>query len=164
MEYNMIFVLGYDLLHDKLSSNKLSCDEAFSVCVDVYESFLQSKENTLDMSEYDALKEYIENNDSSIDYLIEVACRNLEPSTPEVSTTRMVQHYSESENIWCYYVKDVFCDCGCNCFSHEFDKEKNQIYGVCNGCSKDVYTIRPECMNEDLSKGIWLPKQLSKTH
>ena len=35
MEYNMIFVMGYDLLHSKLDYWDLPCDVAFDVCKEI---------------------------------------------------------------------------------------------------------------------------------
>lgn len=70
MEYNMIFVLGYDLLQKELAEQDLPCDIAFYVCKEVYNDFLASEEYKLDMPEYDALYVYINNNKESIDSLI----------------------------------------------------------------------------------------------
>lgn len=72
MEYNMIFVLGYDLLHDQLVQSDLSCDEAYGVCVDVYNAFLESEYATQNTSEYDALSQYIAEHEGEVERLIEV--------------------------------------------------------------------------------------------
>lgn len=71
MEYNMIFVMGYDLLHSKLDYWDLPCDVAFDICKEIYNDFLNSEEYQWDMSEYEALQIYILNNRKSIDSLIE---------------------------------------------------------------------------------------------
>lgn len=70
MEYNMIFVLGYDLLQKELAEQDLPCDIAFDVCRKIYDDFLVSEEYKLDKPEYDALYIYINNNKESIDSLI----------------------------------------------------------------------------------------------
>ena len=73
MEYNMIFVMGYDLLHDELDKWNLPCDVAFDVCKEVYNDFLNSEEYKFLMGEYDALYIYIQRNKESIDNRIELA-------------------------------------------------------------------------------------------
>lgn len=70
MEYNMIFTLGYDLMHDILDEHNLPCDIAFEVCKIVYNNFIESKEYKYDLSEYDALDCYIYNNEEQIKILI----------------------------------------------------------------------------------------------
>ena len=71
MEYNMIFVMGYDLLHSKLDYWNLPCDVAFDVCQEIYNGFLNSEEYQWDMSEYKALYIYTQNNKYDINKLIE---------------------------------------------------------------------------------------------
>ena len=71
MEYNMIFVMGYDLLHDEMNKWNLPCDVAFDLCKEIYDSFLISEEYQLKMSEYEALEIYIDNNRWYIDNVIE---------------------------------------------------------------------------------------------
>lgn len=73
MEYNMIFVMGYDLLHDELNKWDLPCDVAFNVCKEIYNDFLNSEEYKLNMSEYEALYLYIWCNKQDIDSRIELA-------------------------------------------------------------------------------------------
>lgn len=70
MKYNMVFVLGYDLLQKELAEQNMPCDIAFDVCNKIYRKFLVSEEARLDMPEYDALYIYINNNKESIDSLI----------------------------------------------------------------------------------------------
>ena len=70
MEYNMIFVMGYDLLHSKLDYWDLPCDVAFDVCKKIYDEFLNSEEYKLDISEYEALRIFIYHHQWSIDNLI----------------------------------------------------------------------------------------------
>lgn len=41
MEYNYIFVLGYDLLHDLLQAECTPCDTAFDICKFVYTDFFK---------------------------------------------------------------------------------------------------------------------------
>ena len=77
MEYNMIFVMRYDLLHSNLDYWNLPCDVAFDVCREVYDGFLASEEYQWDMSEYEALQIYINNNRWHIDNVIEETGRFL---------------------------------------------------------------------------------------
>lgn len=58
-DYNYIFVLGYDLLHDFISVKPCECDGAFEFCKIMYKLFLQSEFNTADKPEYDCLQQYI---------------------------------------------------------------------------------------------------------
>lgn len=59
MKYNMIFVLGYDLLQDYLKEKELACDEAFNECEKIYEEFLKSDYDNANRSEYDCLYDYV---------------------------------------------------------------------------------------------------------
>lgn len=56
----MVFVLGYDLLHDLL--NGIECDVAFEFCQEVYNDFLQSEYNLLYLAEYTCLAKYVRDN------------------------------------------------------------------------------------------------------
>ena len=72
--YNMIFVMGYDLLNKELVERDVPCDIAFDICKYIYKKFLTSTELNLELlnvSEYDALKEYIESNKEDIKIYIE---------------------------------------------------------------------------------------------
>jgi len=75
MGYNMIFVLGYDLLQKVLKEYELPCDVAYEVCVDVYNEFLESEYAKQNESEYDALQEYVSEHKASIDYIVEMNSR-----------------------------------------------------------------------------------------
>lgn len=68
----MLFVLGYDLLQEKLTSfDDCPCDWAYEVCVDVYNEFLESEESEQDKSEYECLQDWIKNHPGTIDRFIE---------------------------------------------------------------------------------------------
>lgn len=56
------FVLGYDLLQDKL--NKIPCDDAYDICVSIASDFVRNSEEykNLKYSGYDMLIKYIDNN------------------------------------------------------------------------------------------------------
>lgn len=45
------------------------------------------------------------------------------------------------------------CGCGSNVYHLEYDGKT--IFGVCNVCEKDIYTIKPDCVQEMLKEGIW---------
>ena len=69
---------------------------------------------------------------------------------------RKIQHYeNEEEGIWCYFIKGQMnpCNCGSNCYHHEYDNIK--LYGVCNACKQDIYEYKNEYIKEELEKGIW---------
>lgn len=70
-----IFVLGFDLLQEKLKKYELPCDIAFSACQDIYNEFLESEEVEQEKSEYDCLQEWINNHSGTIDYIIEMVSR-----------------------------------------------------------------------------------------
>lgn len=56
----IIFVLGYDLLQDKLkSSSKPECDISFEVCSDIAEDFMKSEFETNKKGLYDCLIDYV---------------------------------------------------------------------------------------------------------
>lgn len=52
-----IFVLGYDLLHDTLKG--IACDEAYDLCVELYNDFEDSIYNNPRFSEYECLSKYV---------------------------------------------------------------------------------------------------------
>lgn len=61
MDY-MVFVLGYDLMQKALDKAEMACDEAFKFCKDTYEEFLKSDFASLKVSEYDAMRMFLEEN------------------------------------------------------------------------------------------------------
>lgn len=71
-EYYLVFVLGYDLLHDKLSQcDEKACDLAFDTMKEIVKLFLDSAENrNLALSTYDALREFLSNNELEINRLL----------------------------------------------------------------------------------------------
>lgn len=71
----MIFVLGYDLLHNELNNADLPCDTAMEVCKDIYDEFVDSIEYLQEKSEYSCLKDWLENHKGTVDRLIEQNCR-----------------------------------------------------------------------------------------
>ena len=66
---------------------------------------------------------------------------------------RKIQCYPDSKAPWAYFLNGVGCDCGANCFHYEYDGKT--IYGVCNACGKDLYTVKPEYVADTLNTGIW---------
>ena len=60
-DYYCIFVLGYDLLHERLlKSSCTECDVAFEICKTAYKSFLESCYNdNLDKSTYENLQQFV---------------------------------------------------------------------------------------------------------
>ena len=74
----------------------------------------------------------------------------------EEENKRKIQYYNDIENRqWCYFVggKSNPCGCGSNCYHHEYDGKI--MYGVCNGCNRDIYEIKREYVEEELSNGVW---------
>ena len=67
-EYLLIFILGYDLLHDDLMrcDNKC-CDDVFDTLKEIVILFIKSEEyQNFRYSTYDALKLFLENNKHKI--------------------------------------------------------------------------------------------------
>lgn len=56
MDY-YVFVLGYDLLHDVLDG--LYCDEAYDLCVNIWNDFCGSVYNDYNHSGYECLSKYV---------------------------------------------------------------------------------------------------------
>jgi hypothetical protein len=48
------------------------------------------------------------------------------------------------------------CGCGVRCFHYEHHLDSGEIYGVCNGCGKDIYTVEKEFKEEILGEGDWV--------
>ena len=48
--------------------------------------------------------------------------------------------------------------CGCGSNGYHYEREHHTIYCVCNGCGKDIYTIKPEYAEEEFARGLWRPK------
>lgn len=66
---------------------------------------------------------------------------------------RKIQYYNNSNRYWNYFNGDKPCCCGSNVHHLEYDGRK--IYGVCNGCGKDISEYKDEYVEETLQKGIW---------
>ena len=45
------------------------------------------------------------------------------------------------------------CNCGSNCYHYEYDG--TDIFIVCNGCSSDLYSVKPEYREEYIDRGEW---------
>lgn len=48
------------------------------------------------------------------------------------------------------------CGCGSRCFHYEHHLDSGEIYGVCNSCGKDIYTVEKEFREETLGEGNWV--------
>ena len=69
-DYYLVFVLGYDLLQKDLY--KIPCDDCFNICKDIIKWFYKSEEiHDFSMSTYQALEEFITNNQNDIDCMID---------------------------------------------------------------------------------------------
>lgn len=67
----MVFVLGYDLLQEKLTSlDDCPCDWAYEKCKEIYNTFLKSDENIPTKSEYECLRKWIVINSGKIDCML----------------------------------------------------------------------------------------------
>lgn len=71
-EFYLIFVLGYDLLHNELMKcDNKCCDDVFDTLKEIVELFLNSEEyKKLAYSTYDALKLFLENNIQAIKMIL----------------------------------------------------------------------------------------------
>ena len=73
----IIFVLGYDLLQDKLkNSSKPECDLSFETCNDIAEDFMKSEFETNTKGLYDCLIDYLKS-DRHIKFMSEEENENL---------------------------------------------------------------------------------------
>ena len=75
MDYNesyLIFVLGYDLLHDRFEEcYDAPCDNAFEACRSIAREFIRmDRMNPMDCSEYEALQAWLEKNKDFVEYMI----------------------------------------------------------------------------------------------
>lgn len=61
--------------------------------------------------------------------------------------------YHDNGNLWEYILKGFRCNCGANVFHYVFDG--SVVFGVCNGCGRAVWKIKPEFTNKELSEGVW---------
>lgn len=68
-DYYLVFVLGYDLLHDKIMKcEDKTCDNVFNTMKRIVEMFNESKEaKNFRVSTYDALQQFLENQSFAID-------------------------------------------------------------------------------------------------
>lgn len=57
---------------------------------------------------------------------------------------RKIQKYPDSKKAWTYYTTSLHDPyrCSSNCYHYEYDGQK--IIGVCNGCGRDIYEVKPE--------------------
>ena len=74
-----------------------------------------------------------------------------------IKPVRTVQHYNYEDHVWTYYNPEGNnpCGCGSNCYHYEYDQRDDEIYGVCNGCDKDIYIIDKKYKNQRLEIGVW---------
>ena len=61
-----IFTLGYDILQNELDTIFCDCDESFNLCVLYYNEFYHSEYNDQNISEYEAVVKFKNNNEVSI--------------------------------------------------------------------------------------------------
>lgn len=68
-DYYLVFVLGYDLLHDKIMKcEERTCDCVFDAMKTIIEMFYESEEiKNFSLSTYDALQQFLENQSFAID-------------------------------------------------------------------------------------------------
>lgn len=68
-DYYLVFVLGYDLLHDKIMKcEEKACDIVFYTMQTIIEMFYISDEaKDFSLSTYDALKQFLENNNFAVE-------------------------------------------------------------------------------------------------
>ena len=70
---------------------------------------------------------------------------------------RLVRHHENTNNLWTIYNAESSnsCGCGSNCFHYEYDRNKDTIYAVCNGCNFDINEVKKSYNKLLLSKGNW---------
>lgn len=68
-DYYLVFVLGYDLLHDKIMKcEDKSCDNVFETMKTIITMFYESKESkNFYKSTYEALQDFLENHSFDVD-------------------------------------------------------------------------------------------------
>lgn len=70
--YYLVYVLGYDLLHDLIeNSDESECDLSFDKCVKIVNKFMQSEEYKQEQSVYENLREWLENNRNKVAMLFD---------------------------------------------------------------------------------------------
>lgn len=47
------------------------------------------------------------------------------------------------------------CGCGSKCFHYEYNVNNKEVYGVCNNCGEDIYTVKDEFKEDTLKIGEW---------
>ena len=62
-----VFTLGYDILQKELDTIFCDCDESFNLCVLYYNEFYHSEYNDQNISEYEAVVKFKNNNEVSIE-------------------------------------------------------------------------------------------------
>jgi hypothetical protein len=62
-----VFDLGYDILQKELNKLDIDCDESFNLCVLYYNEFYHSEYNDKNISEYEAMVKFKNNNEVSIE-------------------------------------------------------------------------------------------------
>lgn len=111
-----------------------NCTVAGGFCTAVSDSICEALHNAYQQGLYDAIYELSKKSD------------NLEPCK--------IQKHLDTKNVWTYFSPEKNpCGCGSNCYHYEYDGQK--IIGVCNGCGRDIYEVKPEYVQEYLDKGIW---------
>lgn len=70
--YYLAYVLGYDLLHDKIEASDFSeCDTSFDKCLQIVDKFMGSEEYKEEKSSYESLRDWIKAHRNKIAMLFE---------------------------------------------------------------------------------------------
>lgn len=98
------------------------------------------------------------------DYIIKGVNGEFYPCKPDIfektyeeykEERRILKQYDEDGNLQNYWVRGEKnpCGCGSNLFHYEYDGK--DILCICNSCKAEIYTVKDECKDEDLKRGIW---------
>lgn len=110
-------------------------------------NYLKSMITDKDSSKEEILKvidNYLQFTDETVDY----------GALYTAQEKRKTQRYPDTKSPWCHFIEGMGCSCGANVYHYEYDGEN--IYGVCNGCGKDLYIVKPEHIDEYLKQGVWI--------
>lgn len=67
----VMFILGYDLLHDYLDTRGFACDEAMDLCEEIAKRFMESDEyKDMSVGLYDALNNYMDNRQYDVQIIL----------------------------------------------------------------------------------------------
>lgn len=151
-----VFDLGYDILQKELDAIFCDCDASFNLCVFYYNEFYHSEYNDKNISEYEAMINFKNNNEVSIeewlkriqlmfqicqyyDYTLYIDIQTMTIYVENKEYKYWYNTMSEFASNWIVRLIDTNKEIGFNKFKHWTDKDINRLREM-EGIKKQTFT------------------------